>query len=130
MHSEFARAALDHDLQQCRTDAEQVQLLKTLLLQSENRARNQLLKYHQLATLNTLDAFKNPEQTKRIKNTLFKYKRIDKQVEENQRLRELINSCCASLDKYNKKAGKPVVNPPINQDNIPIDDNLEDKMIK
>ena len=52
-HSEFARAALDHELQQCRTDAEQVQLLKSLLLQSENKARNQLLKYPQQATFNT-----------------------------------------------------------------------------
>lgn len=121
MHSEFARAALDHELQQCRTDAEQVQLLKSLLLQSETRARNQLLKYHEVATLNTLEAFKNVDQTKRIKNTLFRYKRIDKQVEENQRLRELINSCCASLDTYNKQAGKEVV-----VLEIPVVDKVED----
>jgi hypothetical protein len=121
MHSEFARAALDHELQQCRTDAEQVQLLKSLLLQSETRARNQLLKYHEVATLNTLEVFKKVDQTKRIKNTLFKYKRIDKQVEENQRLRELINSCCASLDTYNKKAGKEVV-----VAEIPVVDKVED----
>lgn len=56
----------------------------------------------------TLDAFKDPDQVKRIKNTLHKYKRIDMQVEENQRLRELINSCQASLDKYNKKSGTPI----------------------
>ena len=67
------------------------------------------------------EAFKNVDQTKRIKNTLFRYKRIDKQVEENQRLRELINSCCASLDTYNKQAGKEVV-----VLEIPVVDKVED----
>lgn len=105
--NEFALAALDHELQQCRSDKEQVQYLKKLLHQSENRARNQLLRYHQIAVFSNLHSLDNETDQTRTQTLLSDYKRIDKRVEENQRLRELIHTCQNAIDKYHKKSGNP-----------------------
>ena len=59
-----------------------------------------------MALFNTLNNFQEGEQVKHINNILTEYKKIDKKVDENQRLRELIHTCQNSLDKYNKKDKK------------------------